>query len=181
MLLDLRVKNLALIEKAEIELEAGLNILTGETGAGKSIIIGSVNMALGGKVPKDIIRQGAEYAYIELIFSVEEPEKRKKLEELDVTLPEDGTLIVSRKIMPARSVSKINDETVTAAKLREITGLLIDIHGQHEHQSLLYKSKHLQILDAYAKSQTNPLKHKIAQSYEAYQTLNQRMEELTMD
>ncbi|MEG0687155.1 MAG: DNA repair protein RecN [Hungatella sp.] len=181
MLLDLRVKNLALIEKAEIELEAGLNILTGETGAGKSIIIGSVNMALGGKVPKDIIRQGAEYAYIELIFSVEEPEKRKKLEELDVTLPEDGTLIVSRKIMPARSVSKINDETVTAAKLREITGLLIDIHGQHEHQSLLYKSKHLQILDAYAKSQTTPLKHKIAQSYEAYLTLNQRMEELTMD
>lgn len=181
MLLDLHVKNLALIEKAEITFEKGLNILTGETGAGKSIIIGSVNLALGGKVPRDIIRQGADYAYVELIFSVEEPEKRKKLQALDVELPEDGILIISKKIMPSRSVSKINDETVTAAKLKEVTGLLIDIHGQHEHQSLLYKSKHLQILDAYAKSQISPLKHTIADTYEAYQGLKAKMAELTMD
>ena len=123
MLLDLHVKNLALIEKAEITLDDGLNILTGETGAGKSIIIGSVNIALGGKVPKDIIRQGAEYAYIELVFSVDDPEKRKLLEEMDISVPEDGTLIISKKIMPSRSISKINDETVTAGKLKEITGL----------------------------------------------------------
>lgn len=181
MLLDLHVKNLALIEKAEISFEEGLNILTGETGAGKSIIIGSVNIALGGKVPKDIIRQGAEYAYVELIFCVTEPEKKALLQAMDVMLPEDGTLIISKKIMPSRSVSKINDETVTAAKLKEITSLLIDIHGQHEHQSLLYKSKHLQILDAYAKSHTIPLKNTIAQTYRTYRELLERIEALSMD
>lgn len=181
MLLDLHVKNLALIEKAEISFEEGLNILTGETGAGKSIIIGSVNIALGGKVPKDIIRQGAEYAYVELIFSVSEPEKKAMLRSMDVELPEDNTLIISKKIMPGRSVSKINDETVTAAKLKEITSLLIDIHGQHEHQSLLYKSKHLQILDAYAKSRTIPTKTIIAQTYRTYQELQEKIEALAMD
>lgn len=181
MLLDLHVKNLALIEKAEISFEEGLNILTGETGAGKSIIIGSVNIALGGKVPKDIIRQGAEYAYVELVFCVTEPEKKALLQAMDVMLPEDGTLIISKKIMPSRSVSKINDETVTAAKLKEITSLLIDIYGQHEHQSLLYKSKHLQILDAYAKSNTIPLKNTIAQTYRTYRELQERIEALSMD
>ncbi len=181
MLLDLHVKNLALIERAEISFEEGLNILTGETGAGKSIIIGSVNMALGGKAPKDIIRQGAEYAYVELIFRVTEPEKIALLQAMDVELPEDGTLIISKKIMPSRSVSKINDMTVTAAKLKEITSLLIDIHGQHEHQSLLYKSKHLQILDAYAKSRTNPIKNTIAQTYRSYQELQERIKSLSMD
>lgn len=181
MLLDLHVKNLALIEKAEISFEKGLNILTGETGAGKSIIIGSVNMALGGKVPKDIIRQGAEYAYVELIFCVTEPEKKALLQAMDVEVPEDGTLIISKKIMPSRSVSKINDETVTAAKLKEITSLLIDIHGQHEHQSLLYKSKHLQILDAYAKSRTVPIKNTIAQTYRTYQELQERIKALSID
>ncbi len=108
MLLELRVKNLALIEKAEVAFGEGLNILTGETGAGKSIIIGSVNMALGGKASRDMIRQGADYAYVELIFSVDDEEKRKRLKEMEVDLPEDGTLIISKKIMAARSTSKVN-------------------------------------------------------------------------
>ncbi len=181
MLLDLRVKDLALIEKAEVTFSEGLNILTGETGAGKSIIIGSVNMALGGKVSRDMIRQGAEYAYVELIFSVDEPDKRARLAELDVELPEDGTLIISKKIMPARSISKINDETVTAGRLKEITSLLIDIHGQHEHQSLLYKSKHLQILDEYAKAQAAPIKAQVAESYQQYQKLLKKLEEMNTD
>ena len=79
MLLNLQVKNLALIEKAEVSFSEGLNILTGETGAGKSIIIGSVNMALGGKTSRDMIRQGADYAYVELVFSVDDPVKRKHI------------------------------------------------------------------------------------------------------
>lgn len=102
MLLNLQVKNLALIEKAEVSFSEGLNILTGETGAGKSIIIGSVNMALGGKTSRDMIRQGADYAYVELVFSVDDPVKRKRLEELDLDLPEDGTIIISKKIMPTQ-------------------------------------------------------------------------------
>ena len=181
MLLNLQVKNLALIEKAEVSFSEGLNILTGETGAGKSIIIGSVNMALGGKTSRDMIRQGAEYAYVELVFSVDDPVKRKHLEELDLDLPEDGTIIISKKIMPTRSLSKINDETVTTGRLKEITSLLIDIHGQHEHQSLLYKSKHLQILDAYARSQTQPLKEKISVNYHQYQEVLKALEEMNQD
>ena len=181
MLLNLQVKNLALIEKAEVSFSEGLNILTGETGAGKSIIIGSVNMALGGKTSRDMIRQGADYAYVELVFSVDDPVKRKRLEELDLDLPEDGTIIISKKIMPTRSLSKINDETVTTGRLKEITSLLIDIHGQHEHQSLLYKSKHLQILDAYARSQTQPLKEKISVNYHQYQEVLKTLEEMNQD
>ena len=181
MLLELRVKNLALIEKAEVSFSEGLNILTGETGAGKSIIIGSVAMALGGKASKDVIRQGAESAYIELVFAVTEPEKKKALRELEVELPEDGTLILSRRITPQRSVSKVNDETVTVGRLREITGRLIDIHGQHEHQSLLYKSKHLEILDSYAKSATEPLKEQIGRVYARYQDAKARLADMDLD
>ena len=165
MLLELHVKNLALIEKADVEFGEGLNILTGETGAGKSIIIGSVTMALGGKASKDVIRCGADHAYIELIFSVDSKEKKKALMQLGTEPTEEGMVIISRKIMPSRSVSRINDETVTMARLRQITGLLLDIHGQHEHQSLLYKSKHLEILDAYVKAQTQPVKRKIEEEY----------------
>ena len=105
MLLELHVRNLALIEKADIEFTEGLNILTGETGAGKSIIIGSVNMALGGKTSRDSIRTGAENAYIELLFSVTDPAKIQALKALDAEPDEDGTLIISRKITPSRSIN----------------------------------------------------------------------------
>ena len=175
MLLELQVKNLALIEQAKIEFGEGLNILTGETGAGKSILIGSVNMALGGKVSRDSIRQGAENAYIELLFSVDSKEQREALEALDITVPEDGTLILSRRILPSRSISRINDETVTAVKLKQATSLLIDIHGQHEHQSLLHLHKHLEILDAYCRTEAESWKEKIASEYRQYQALESRL------
>ena len=167
MLLELHVKNLALIEKADVEFGEGLNILTGETGAGKSIIIGSVTMALGGKASKDVIRCGADHAYIELIFSVDSKEKKKALMQLGTEPTEEGMVIISRKIMPSRSVSRINDETVTMARLRQITGLLLDIHGQHEHQS--------EILDAYVKAQTQPVKRKIEEEYKNYCRLKERL------
>lgn len=180
MLLELHVKNLALIERADVEFGDGLEILTGETGAGKSIIIGSVSLALGQKAPREIIRSGAEYAYVELVFSVTE-EKRAALEAMDVFPDEDGLLIISRKLLPARSVSKINDETVTAAKLRQVTGLFIDIHGQHEHQSLLHGSKHLEILDAYAKAEILPVKENIESCYRRYRLLQEQLEEMNSD
>lgn len=175
MLSELHVKNLALIEKADVEFREGLNVLTGETGAGKSIIIGSITIALGGKVPRDIIRKGTEYAYIELIFTVQSPEKVRLLKEMDVQPDEDGTVIISKKIMPSRSLGKINDETVTAGKLRDITGLLLDIHGQHEHQSLLNKSKHLEILDRYQEKKFHKLKENIAKTYRDYTRLKDRL------
>lgn len=180
MLLELHVRDLALIEQADVEFGEGLNILTGETGAGKSIIIGSVNLALGQKAPRDIIRSGANYAYVELIFSVEE-EKREALAALEVYPDEDGQIILSRKLMPSRSVSKINDETISTARLKQVTGLLIDIHGQHEHQSLLHVSKHLEILDTYAKSRTGQLKKELAAVYQEYKTLKAALEEASGD
>ena len=181
MLLELHVKNLALIERADVEFGEGLNILTGETGAGKSIIIGSVSMALGGKASRDSIRHGADYAYIELVFSVKGEDRLRALRELDTEPTEDGLVIISRKITPSRSISRINDETVTAARLRQITGLLLDIHGQHEHQSLLYKSKYLEILDAYVKAQTQPAKKKMEEEYKNYCILKKRLSSFEMD
>ena len=152
MLVSLHVKNLALMEEAEVEFGNGLNILSGETGAGKSIIIGSVNLALGEKVPKEMLREQADYALVELIFRVENKEQKKLLEEMDI-FPENNEVIMSRKVTASRSIGKINSEIVSASCMKKVASLLIDIHGQHEHQSLLYKKKHLEILDAYGKEQ----------------------------
>lgn len=181
MLFQLRVKNLALIDSAEVEFGDGLNILTGETGAGKSVIIGSVNAALGGKTSRELIRQGCDSAWVELVFSVTEEEKRRRLQELGIEPDEDGLLIISKKITQARSISRINDETVTAARLREITGLLIDIHGQHEHQSLLYPARHLEILDEYGASRSRNLKQNIAEKYREYTELKRKLDTFQTD
>lgn len=180
MLRNLHVKNLALIEEAEVEFEEGLNILSGETGAGKSIIIGSLNLALGEKVPKELLRENADYALVELIFEVEEERLIEQLALLDVQV-EDHMLIMSRKITNGRSVAKINAESVPASKMREVASLLIDIHGQHEHQSLLAKKKHLEILDDYAKSELLPLKEALRQSYLSYHDLKLELEKNVMD
>lgn len=150
MLVSLHVKNLALIEETEVEFGEGLNILTGETGAGKSILIGSVNLALGARFDKDMLRQGAESALVELLFSCPPQEwaLREKLQELEIPMEED-TVLISRRMQPGKSVLRINGETVSARQVKEVAELLIDIHGQHEHQSLLHKKKHMEILDAY--------------------------------
>ena len=145
MLQNLHVKNLALIDEVEVDFGPGLNILTGETGAGKSIILGSVNLALGGRYNADMLRKGARFGLVELMFSIENQELIRQLEEMDI-FPEDGMLILSRKLMEGRSVSKINGETVTMGVLRDVASLLIDIHEQHEHQRLLNKRNHLTLL-----------------------------------
>ena len=162
MLQYLHVKNLALIDEIEVEFGRGLNILTGETGAGKSIILGSVNLALGGRYTKDILRQGARYGLVELTFSVENERQIRKLKELDI-YPEDGFITLQRRLMEGRSVSKINGETVQMATLKAVSSILIDIHGQHEHQSLLYKKNHLAIVDAFAGEETKRQKEKVVE------------------
>lgn len=150
MLINLHVKNLALIQEVDVDFKNGLIVLTGETGAGKSLILGSVNIALGNKVSKDMIRTGAEFSIVELTFSVKD-EIIKKIKDMDIYVGEDNTVTVTRKISEGRSVSKINGETVNIHTLKEIMGMLVDIHGQHDHQSLLYPQNHLKILDKYAK------------------------------
>ena len=180
MLEHLHVKNLALIREAEIDFTEGLNILTGETGAGKSIVIGSVSLALGGKVSKDLVRPGADYGLAELVFSVTVERLESRLQELDV-VPEDGQIILSRKIMNGKSINKINGETVTLSQLRETASLLIDVHGQHEHQSLLQKKKHLEILDEYAKEELQPVKDTLAAVYREWKKLEEERENAQLD
>ena len=170
MLQNLYVKNLALIEEAEVDFKPGLNILSGETGAGKSIIIGSINLALGEKVQKEMLRENEENALVELVFSVENEAQKKALEELDVFL-EDDCVILSRRIANGRGVAKINGESVPASKMRDVAALLIDIHGQHEHQSLLHKKKHLEILDAFAKEALSNKKEALTEAYAEYRKL----------
>ena len=149
MLYSLHVKNLALIKEQEIEFGEGLNVLTGETGAGKSVLIGSVNLALGSKADKDLIRTGADYALVELTFFVDNEKTKKKIKEMDLPIEDDGTVIISRKIMDGRSICKVGGENVTVRQLRELGELLINIHGQNDNQALLQRKKHLEILDSF--------------------------------
>ena len=175
MLQSLHVKNLVLIDEAEVDFGEGLNILTGETGAGKSIIIGSINLALGAKADKELIRSGAESALVELVFTVEQPQILAAIQALDLPV-EDGQIILQRRIMPNRNVCKVCGETVTARQLKQLAEILIDIHGQHEHQSLLQSAKQLEILDAYAGEELLPHKETLKGIYSQYR---KAMEELS--
>lgn len=180
MLRSLHVKNLALIDEIEVEFGEGLNILTGETGAGKSIILGSVNLALGGRYTRDIIRDRADYGFVELTFEIRDPGQIERLKALDV-FPEEGMVVLSRRLMEGRSVSRINGETVTMGLLREVSAVLIDIHGQHEHQSLLYKKNHLEILDAFAREEGAGCRQAVQEAYRDYRACEKELEEVSMD
>lgn len=180
MLQNLHVKNLALIKETEVEFKEGLNILSGETGAGKSIIIGSINLALGEKVQKEMLRDSAESALVELIFSVEDEATRNALGALEIEM-EDDTVILSRKITGGRAIGRINGEAVSASKMREVAALLIDIHGQHEHQSLLSKRKHLEILDLFAREALSGYKEKLSACFREYRKLLEELEHSDSD
>ena len=146
MLQNLHVKNLALIDEVEITFDEHLNILTGETGAGKSVLIGSIESALGKKISKDMIRPGAKEAVIELLFWIEDQKLIKEIEALDLEV-EDGQIFIKRVINEKRSINKINDSTVTLNTLREVSRRLFDLHGQQEHQVLLKEKNHLSMMD----------------------------------
>lgn len=180
MLAHLHVKNLALIEEIEVEFGPGLNILTGETGAGKSILLGSMQLILGGKTSKNMIRENAPYALVELLFQVENEKAAAALRELDI-YPEDGQVLLSRKIMEGRSISKINGETCTVGRMKEAAACLLDIHGQHEHQSLLYADKQLAILDAYGREAILPVKGKVRTAYREYRNCLRELQSMNMD
>ena len=180
MLVHLHVKNLALIEEAEVEFGPGLNILTGETGAGKSILLGSMQLILGGKTSRNMIRENADYALVELLFQLENPRVLKKLEDFDL-YPEEGQILLSRKIMDGRSISKINGETCTVGQMKAAAACLLDIHGQHEHQSLLYRDKQLEILDSYGRAQIFPQKTLVEEAYRQYRKSLEELNSLDID
>ena len=180
MLTGIHVKNLALIDEIEVEFSPHLNILTGETGAGKSIVIGSVNAALGHKISKDMIRKGTDSALVELFFDVTDRHVLDYLAQLQVPV-QDGQVIISRRITPSRSVSRINGEIVPAQTIKTLGEMLVDIHGQHEHQSLLHRHHHLEILDNFSKKALGGLKERLAGAYDAYTALKKELAQAVTD
>ena len=179
MLELLHVKNLALIEETEVTFGPGLNILTGETGAGKSILLGALGLALGQKAQAGFLRTGQTEALVEAVFSLT-PIEEKKLSELEIE-PEDGRIILSRKVSETKSTGRINGEMVPLSKLKSVAEILLDIHGQHEHQSLLSVAKHLEILDAYCEGEIGELKGRVSESVTAYNRLKKELEGANTD
>lgn len=179
MLVNLHVKNFAIIDQIDVDFGRHLNILTGETGAGKSILIGSIGIALGARVSPEMIGAGGDHAMVEVVFYIENEETRKKLSELDVDL-EDGQLVISRKITDNRSINKINGVSVPVSLIRQVAALCIDIHGQHEHQSLLNREKHLEIVDEFGGKACADLRDRISEKYKIYVDLKREMEQETM-
>lgn len=180
MLQNLHVKNLALIDETEMDFGPGLNILTGETGAGKSILMGSVSLALGGRYSADMLRSGAASGLVELTFTIEDDRIREKLRSMDL-LQDDDMITLSRRLMEGRSISRINGETVSAGTLREAASMLIDIHGQHDSQTLLSRRNHLALLDLFAGEKVRPVKERLASAYQAYQECCRHLEESSLD
>lgn len=179
MLDSLRVENLALIEKEEIEFTQGLNVMTGETGAGKSIILGALGLALGGRADRSMVRDVQKDAYVEAVFSLN-PSEEKRLTEQDFEIS-DSQIILSRRIKGTKSVARINGETVPAARLKKAGELLIDIYGQSEHQSLSDPRKHLPLLDAFVKKDLDPIIRQITPAYKEYTALIKEFEANDVD
>ena len=176
MLLSLHVKNLALIEEEEVVFTDGLNIMTGETGAGKSVIIGSVNLALGAKADKSLIRTGAEYALVELVFRPDTQQQTEKLKEMDLPLEDDGSILIKRKIYPGRSVCQAGGESVTTKQLREASSCLIDVYGQRDNHALLKREAQLSLIDEYAGTPADEVKQKLEEVYDRYVKLRDEWE-----
>lgn len=172
MLEHLHIRNVALIKESEISFGDGLNILTGETGAGKSMIIDSLQFALGGRAGKDFLRHGAKQAAVEALFSVQSQALTEKLAENGIVPEEDGTLLITRTLSEAgKSVCRINGSTVTVGMLKEIAEDMIDIYGQHEHQSLLNPVKHIRLLDRFCGAG-------FGEAMEEYKNSRQRLKDL---
>ena len=170
MLNRLSIKNVALIERLNIEFDDGFNVLTGETGAGKSIIIDAVNLALGERASKELIKSGADKACVEAEFDIGTlPAVRQIMRENELD-PEDG-LIISRELSASgKNVCRINGTLVNLATLKHITDLLVDVHGQHEHQSLLSQNRHIAFLDAFCHDTVDPIKSQVKELYGEYKS-----------
>lgn len=180
MLLELHIKDFALIDSADLKFEKGLNILTGETGAGKSIVIDSVNFIMGDKQSRDIIRTGAESAYVEGVFDANSEETSHILQENGID--EEDVLIISREInQNGRSISRINGKTVTVSLLKQVMKYIIDIYGQHQHQSLLDEQNHIQILDSFCGSSIIEIKKQYKALYEQTKEIENQIDRINLD
>ena len=175
MLTNIHIENYALIDCLDIDINEGLNIITGETGAGKSIILGAIGAALGAKINSDVIRAGEEYSFISVSFHINDADKLKALTELDAVDLSDGDIIVTRKIFPARSVFKINGVTVSAAQVRSLSSLIIDIHSQRDNLLLLKTENQLKLVDSFCDDEFRKLMDRQKSLYEEYTECNSKL------
>ncbi len=180
MLINLHVKNLALIEEAEVDFGENLNILTGETGAGKSILIGSIQSALGARIPRGMIREGSDSAWIEMVFRTDSEIIRAKMEEMELPF-EDGEIIISRRITNHRVINKINDTTVTTARLKELAPMLLDLSGQHENQLLYDPANHLKIIDHFGGEEVGKVRREVSRIYDHYREIRSLLSKQDID
>ena len=181
MLLNVHIKNIALIYDANVNFTDNLNILTGETGAGKSIIMGALKIGMGDKLPKDIVREAGKEGFCQLLFLVDDEAVLEQIRQLGVEPTEDGEILITRRIVNSRTINTINDMAVTAARLREVSALLIDMHTQHQQQTLLKKNEHMKLLDKFGRAAIEPLKREVAQRHADYTELVDQMDKLSMD
>lgn len=182
MLQRLQIQNIAIIDKVEIELEEGLNVLTGETGAGKSIIIDSIKAILGERLSKDLIRTGKDKAVVEAVFVVEDDRLKDFYEEFGIEPEEDGTLIISREFtLSGKNNCRINGKMATVSMLKQIGEFLIDIHGQHDNQSLLRTESHVDLLDSFGDDSIRILKNEYNQKLNEYRELKNKLKLLSGD
>ena len=181
MLLNVHIKNIALIDDANVNFTDNLNILTGETGAGKSIIMGALKIGMGDKLPKDIVREADKEGFCQLLFLVDDEQVLEQIRQIGIEPTDDGEILITRRIMNSRTINTINDMAVTAAKLREVSAFLIDMHTQHQQQTLLKKNEHMKLLDKFGRSSIEPLRQETAKRHAEYETLVEQMNSLSMD
>ncbi len=175
MLFNLSIENIALIERIDINFGDGFNVLTGETGAGKSILIHSVNMLLGQRISREMIRNGENSACVEGLFYIS-PETAKLLENFDIAADEEGCLILSRQIFAdGKNICKAGGKIIPVASLREIGNILVNVHGQHDNQALLDSNRHLAFLDAFL---SNEERESLSKYHDLYHTLKEKEREL---
>ena len=181
MLQQLYIKNVALINEALIEFDKGLNILSGETGAGKSIVIGSLAFVLGARSTKDFIKKGEDYAMVEALLTLKSETIKNEIRELGVDIDEDSCVLISRTFnKTGRNICKVNGRPATLGMIKEICEELIDIHGQHEHQSLLNPTKHILLLDRFCENDLLEPKNNLANLIKEYKIVLKQISDLSM-
>ena len=180
MLKTLSIENIAVIEKAEIEFSNGFNVLTGETGAGKSIVVDSINAILGERTSKELVRAGSENALVTAYFEDISKEVEQKLNEFDLPCDDDGALVLSRKISAqGKSTCRINGSVCTVSMLKEVGNLLVNIHGQHDSQTLLNADYHYKFVDMYGS--LDGVLDEYKQSFKQLLSVRKQLKALTMD
>ena len=180
MLKTLVIENIAVIKKAQIEFTGGLNVLTGETGAGKSIVVDSINAILGERTSRELVRAGSDNAYVNAYFEDINDDVKLKLNEYDIPIEEDGSLLLSRKISAGgKSVCRVNGLPVTVGILKDIGTHLVNIHGQHDSQALLNPDFHYKFVDAYA--DCDELLAEYKESFKSFLNIRRQLKSLTSD